>query len=115
MRPCRLFWHIRFNVVSHLHNLAKFFLLEAEGVVLWPGRDLVKSYMPQVFADFYPDTRVIIDTTEIFIEAPSLPELPQITFSLYKNRNTFKGLVGISPGGIYSYFHVKFVAWVYYR
>ena len=66
---------------------------------MWPGDDLVKSYMPQVFKDLYPDTRVIIDSTEIFIEAPTLPDLQQKTFLLYKNRNTFKGLVGLSPGG----------------
>ena len=76
-----------------------FLHLKLKELPLWPGRDLVKSYMPQVFKHLYPDTRVIIDTTEIFIEAPSLPELQQMTFSSYKNRNTFKGLVGISPGG----------------
>ena len=55
--------------------------------------------MPKSFKDFYP-SRVIIDTTEIFVESPSL--IVRITtndiFS-YKNHNTFKNLVGISPGG----------------
>ena len=57
--------------------------------------------MPQVFRDLYPDTRkrVTIDATEIIIEAPSLSELQQTSFSSYKNCNTFKGLVRISPGG----------------
>ena len=41
----------------------------------------------------------MIDTTEIFIEAPALPELERMTFSSYKNHNAFKVLVGISPGG----------------
>jgi hypothetical protein len=42
---------------------------------------------------------VIIDATEVFIQQPSLPELQQRTFSSYKNHNTFKALIGISPSG----------------
>ena len=67
-------------------------------LLLWPKREMVKSYMPRVFKDLYPTTRVIIDATEVFVETPSLPELQQMTFSSYKNHNTFKGLIGISPG-----------------
>ena len=76
-----------------------FLHLRLKELPLWPGRDVVKSNMPHVSKDLYPDAGVTIDATEIFIEAPSLPELQQMTFSSYKNRNTFKGLVGISPGG----------------
>ena len=55
--------------------------------------------MPKIFKDLYPTTRVVIDDTEIFVEKPSLPNLKQMTFSNYKNNNTYKGLVGISPSG----------------
>ena len=55
--------------------------------------------MPQVFKDQYPSTRVIIDATEIFIEQPHLPEIQKMTFSSYKNHNTYKALIGISPSG----------------
>ena len=55
--------------------------------------------MPKSFRDLYPTTRAIIDATEIFVEKPSVPEIQQRTFSSYKNHNTYKGLVGISPGG----------------
>ena len=41
----------------------------------------------------------IIDATEIFVERPALPELQQLTYSSYKNHNTYKGLIGISPSG----------------
>ncbi len=46
-----------------------------------------------------PSTRVIIDATEIYVEQPRLPELQQMTFSNYKNDNTYKALIGISPSG----------------
>ena len=55
--------------------------------------------MPREFKEKYPSTRVIIDATEIYIEQPKLPELQQTTFSNYKNDNTYKILVGISPDG----------------
>ena len=55
--------------------------------------------MPKCFIELYPTTRVILDATELYIEKPSLPDLQQMTFSNYKNNNTFKGLVGISPSG----------------
>ena len=41
----------------------------------------------------------IIDATEFFLERPALPELQQLTYSSYKNHNTYKGLIGISPSG----------------
>ena len=55
--------------------------------------------MPKCFKEKYPQTRVIIDATEIFVEQPAIPELQQLTFSSYKNHNTYKGLIGIAPTG----------------
>ena len=52
------------------------------------------------FKTMSPTTRVILDATVIYIEQPHLPELQQMTFSNYKNDNTFKALVGISPDGV---------------
>ena len=55
--------------------------------------------MPLVFQDLYPSTRCIIDATEVFIQKPQNPSAQQLTFSSYKNHNTFKALIGISPSG----------------
>ena len=55
--------------------------------------------MPQSSKNTYPHTRVIIDCTELFIETPSQPRTQSATFSTYKNHNTGKGLIGISPRG----------------
>ena len=55
--------------------------------------------MPRAFKIKYPSTRVIINATEIYIEKPNIPELQQLTFSSYKNHNTYKDLIGISPSG----------------
>lgn len=76
-----------------------FLYLKMKEIPLWPPRDVVTSNMPKCFKSLYPTTRVIIDATEIYIEKPSLPDLQQMTFSNYKNSNTFKALIGISPSG----------------
>ena len=76
-----------------------FLFLKLKEIPLWPPKELVQMNMPAEFQEKYPSTRVIIDATEIFIEQPKLPELQQMTFSNYRNDNTFKGLVDISPDG----------------
>ena len=76
-----------------------FLYLQFKQIPLWPPRALTLSNMPVIFKERYPSTRVIIDATEIFVEQPHLTELQQLTFSNYKNHNTYKGLVGISPSG----------------
>ncbi|CAB4044286.1 Hypothetical predicted protein [Paramuricea clavata] len=54
--------------------------------------------MPASFKENFPQTRVVIDCTEMFIEMPSAPVTQGVTFSSYKHHNTAKGL-GISPAG----------------
>ena len=76
-----------------------FLYLKFKEIPMWPPRDLVHAIMLKQFKEKYPTTRVIIDATETFITQPRLPELQQMAFSNYKNHNTFKVLVGISPSG----------------
>jgi len=94
----------RFNIsqstVSRIiHTWINFLFLQFKEIPLWPKKEVVMEYMPQAFKEQYPSTRVIIDATEIFVEHPRLPELQKMTFSSYKNHNTFKALIGISPSG----------------
>ena len=58
--------------------------------------------MPESFKKF-PNTRVIIDCTEFFVEMPSSLVNQSITYSSYKSHNTFKLLVGISPTGVVTF------------
>ena len=70
---------------------------------IWPSREFVDSNMPACFKEEFPNTRVIIDCTEFYIEKPSSFRSQSVTFSSYKNHNTAKGLLGISPSGYPSY------------
>lgn len=70
---------------------------------IWPSRDLVDQTMPPSLKETYPNTRVIVDCTEVFIEMPTAPATQSATFSSYKHHNTAKGLIGISPAGTLSF------------
>ena len=76
-----------------------FLYLKLKDIPLWPSKDVIQGSMPKTFRDLYPSTRVILDATEIYVQKPALPDLQQMTFSNYKNSNTYKVLVGISPAG----------------
>ncbi|XP_054709271.1 uncharacterized protein LOC129218977 [Uloborus diversus] len=72
-------------------------------VNIWPSREQVDEFMPFAFKKKYPKCRLIIDCTEIRIQQPSNPKEQQLTFSTYKNYNTMKALLGISPSGGITY------------
>ena len=58
--------------------------------------------MPEDFKEKLPNTTVIIDCTEIAVEAPESLHAKAVYCSDYKHHNTYKALVGITPaGGLY--------------
>ena len=59
--------------------------------------------MPESFKKDYPNTRIIIDATEFLIERPSSLLTQACTFSPYKNTNTIKVLIGVTPSGAISF------------
>ena len=66
-------------------------------IPIWPTREQVDQTMPQTLKDSFPKTRVIIDYTELYCEARTL-ELKANMYSDYTVRETYKALVGITPG-----------------
>ena len=80
-----------------------FLYFKFKEINLWPSRHQVNKYMPESFKNAYPTTRCIIDATEIFIQSPSNPQAQQRTFSSYKNHNTLKALIAVTPSGAVSF------------
>jgi len=70
---------------------------------IWPSREVVLKFMPQAFKDLYPNTRVIIDCTEVKVQVPSSLLLQSQMYSTYKSGTTLKSLVGITPHGAVSF------------
>ena len=82
------------TVTTWVCLLAKIF---NETLLRWPSRE-VKRQFPKSFKK-YPDTRVIIDATEFFIERSYFPYAQWATWNDYKHHNTVKLLVGMAPNG----------------
>ena len=64
-----------------------------------PSPDQVACTLPHAFKDKYPTTYIIIDASEIFLETPSDLVLQSSTWSNYKQHNTAKYLIGVTPNG----------------
>ena len=70
---------------------------------LWPSKAQIQAAMPEVFKLNYPETRVIIDCTELKVQSPSSLILNSEMFSNYKGTTTLKVLLGITPSGAISF------------
>ena len=77
----------------------KFMYYRLKELDIFLDRQIIELHKPACFKNKYKGTTVIIDATEIYTEKPSNPEAQQLTFSTYKNTNTLKALVGITPSG----------------
>ena len=75
---------------------------ELKSFIIWPTKEQIQTTLPPEFKRF-PNTRVVIDCTEVFIEKPTLPSAQKSTWSEYKEHNTIKTLVGITPTGTFSF------------
>ncbi len=67
--------------------------------IIWFDRPTIKARMPKAFRALFPDTRVIIDCSEIECETPAKISQKVLLWSNYKSRYTAKFLVGIAPSG----------------
>ncbi|WAR20053.1 hypothetical protein MAR_001891 [Mya arenaria] len=97
----------RFNVsvgyMSSVFNTwARFFRLELEALFPYPSAEQVKQNLPESFSKF-PNTRLIIDCTEIYVQKPNVLKAQRQTWLNYKHRNTREILIGITPGGTVAY------------
>ena len=88
------------STVSHIFiTWVNFLYFEFKDIPLWPTRAKVQQHIPESYKKKYPATRVIIDATKVKVAQPSNPAEQYMTFYSYKNTNTFKSLIEITPSG----------------
>ena len=68
-------------------------------IPIWPSRQQINESMPETFKQIYPNTRCIIDCTELFCQRPSSLSIQSSLYSSYKHHVTYKDLIGIAPSG----------------
>lgn len=69
----------------------------------FPTKKQVVEWMPSIFKQHFPNTRIIIDCYEVECQRPSGLMNSSVTYSQYKSRNTWKILVGCTPSGLVSF------------
>ena len=98
---------VRFDVsTATVTNVTRTFIkllheLIFEGMMMHcglPSLRKAKSSLPECFRPFQ-NCRIVLDCTEVQIAIPGLMANQCSTFSHYKQRNTFKALVGVAPNG----------------
>ena len=72
-------------------------------LIHWPNRGELYTTMPMEFRRSFPKCVCIIDCKEVFVERPSDLKARAQTWSNYKQHNTIKILIAISPQGTISY------------
>ncbi|XP_068742323.1 uncharacterized protein [Montipora capricornis] len=77
----------------------RFLRTELQCLIRLPPREVLQLDMPVLFKEYYPQTVLIIDCTEIEMEKPSALDNQSACYSSYKSRTTMKILIGITPGG----------------
>lgn len=97
-------FHIGKNSVSKLFETVLTVLVaELKGLIVWPDDISFNAWRPKAFQGKFSRVRVIIDSTEIRLEKASATTAQSATWSPYKNSNTIKVLIGITPNGLISY------------
>ena len=99
----RLFCITETDVYVTFVTWIRFMSLQWREINLWPDRVTIDTFAPLDMKQNFPTTRVIVDGTEMPVKKPKLPGAQQVSFSTYKNRNTAKALIGVSPGGLVSF------------
>ena len=67
----------------------------ARKYIWWLSRAEVDKTMPSSFRKYFPNTRVIIDATEIRTEIPKSVRAAVLKYSSYKHYHSLKVLIGI--------------------
>lgn len=95
---------VRFNcsvatVSRKIVTWVNFLYFVLGSIPIWLPKTEIQRLMPEPFRILYPNTRVVIDCTEIRIQTPSSLVFNSQSYSNYKGTNTFKCLLGVAPHG----------------
>lgn len=66
-------------------------------LIYWPKPLAISNHLPLAFKNRFKNVQSIIDCFEIKIEKPSNPMLQALSWSSYKQANTFKYLISCTP------------------
>lgn len=91
------------TISNTFNTWINFMYLRLGSVCIWPSREQIQKSMPQSMKELFPTTRCIIDCAEFKVEVPTSLFTHKMLYSDYKSHTTVKVLVGIAPGGGFTF------------
>ena len=88
------------TISRSIHKWLNIMYIKLGMCIRWPDRETVRKTLPTAFQKHYPQTRCIIDCSEVFIERPTSFKARAQAYSNYKKTNKVKFLIGITPTGV---------------
>ena len=80
-----------------------FLYVKLGSLPIWPTKEQIKNTMPKSMMEKFPHVTCIIDCVEFKIAVLSSLVMHKVFYSYYKSHTTVKCLVGIVPGGGFSF------------
>ena len=80
-----------------------YMFIKRGSIPIWPTMQHVAKCMPMLMRSKFPYVKIIIDCVEFRVETASSLVLHKLFYSDYKSHTTVKCLVGICPGGGFSF------------
>lgn len=72
-------------------------------LIVWPGKEQIQISLPMCFRSTLDNCTSVIDCLELYIEKPKNMSDSAQTCSQYKNHDTVKYLISITPQGVISF------------
>jgi hypothetical protein len=95
-------------VTNTILTWVNFMFVKFGSICIWPTREQVQAVMPQSMKDKFPNVRCIIDCVEFKVAVPGSLVIHKLMYSDYKSHTTVKVLVGIAPGGGFTFISSAF-------
>ena len=91
------------TVINTILTWINYMYIKLGSLCIWPNASQVKRNMPNSMKEKFPNVKCIIDCVEFKIAVPSSLVLHKLMYSDYKSHTTVKALVGIAPGGGFTF------------
>ncbi|XP_057296171.1 uncharacterized protein LOC130625115 [Hydractinia symbiolongicarpus] len=91
------------TVTNTFQTWVNYMYVKLGTICIWPSRSQVQENMPASMKERFANVRCIIDCVEFKIAVPSSLYLHKMMYSEYKSHTTVKVLVGIAPGGGFTF------------
>ena len=96
------------TVTNTILTWINFMYVKFGSLCIWPTREQVKAVIPKSMKEKFPNVRCIIDCVEFKIAVPASLVMHKLMYSDYKSHTTVKVLVGIAPGGGFTFISSAF-------